>query len=104
MIRMLKTNSKIIVDGFFITFLQTVLIDDVLKSIMLRNEIFFNVWIVDNHMFISKFFSLELRKKMVGGGKANTCKITYFGGVLGPSDDKINDVFVRDYNKLKNEL
>jgi hypothetical protein len=55
-------------------------------------------------MFISIFFSLELRKKMVGGGKANTCKITYFGGVLGPSDDKIDDVFVRDYNKLKNEL
>jgi hypothetical protein len=39
-IRMLKTSSKITVDGFFIMFLQTVLIDDVLKSIMLRNEIF----------------------------------------------------------------
>jgi len=66
---------------------------------MLRNENFFSVWIVDNHTLISIFYSLELRKKMVGGRKVNTCKIAYFGGVLGPSDDKVDDFLVRDYNK-----
>jgi hypothetical protein len=53
---------------------------------------------VDNHTLISIFYSLELWKKMVGGRKVNTCKIAYFGGVLGPSDDRVDDVLVRDYN------
>lgn len=54
---------------------------------------------MDNHTFISIFYSLELKKKMVGGRKANTCKIAYFDGVLGPSCDKIDDILVKDYNK-----
>jgi hypothetical protein len=44
------------------TYRIKIFLDDVLKSSMLRNEVFFGIRTMNNHMFMSIFNYLELTK------------------------------------------
>lgn len=57
------------------TYRIKIFLDDVLKSSMLRNEVFFGIRTMNNHMFMSIFNYLELTKWVIGSTIPNTCKI-----------------------------
>lgn len=58
-----------------------------------------SVWIIDDQIFISIFSSLKFTKFMVDYKRSEICKTIISGGIQEPSDDKVSNFFIKDYNK-----